>query len=304
MVRLYRYRPPAAEPEPPAAEPEPPAAEPEPPAAGGDESPPAAGGDESPPAAGGDESPPAAGGDESPPAAGGGGAPPPSAESDRVEVPDLENLTVREALVDQLRPLGLGILPVSPREETDDRSQDRRIAKQSPPAGTQVKRGSVVRIRTYRYQGESEEVKVPVLREKTPEEALARLLRPLGLGIQVVGRVDTKSRPQEGRIRDQTPRQGTRVRRGTVVQVKVYRYAPPPKPDRVKVPDLVNRTISEAERILQEVGLRLLVMSVGRHKTYDRALADRIRQQSPSQGTNVLRGSDVRVFGYRYVGRP
>ncbi len=160
--------------------------------------------------------------------AGSGGSPPPP-DDGRVKVPSLQNLTAREALADRLRPLGLGIQVVRPRVETRDRSLDGRIASQSPKAGTQVARGSVVRVRKYNYAGGPRQVAVPSLIRKTPREALARLLRPLGLGIQVVGRVETKNCSQRGRIQDQSPRQGTRVRRGSVVRVKVYRYKAPPR---------------------------------------------------------------------------
>ncbi|MBC7088267.1 MAG: Stk1 family PASTA domain-containing Ser/Thr kinase [Tissierellales bacterium] len=90
----------------------------------------------------------------------------------------------------------------------------------------------------------------PNLVGKTEEEA-NRLAEEMGFEIEVIERVQS-AEFEEGIIISQNVDEGVRIRKGFPIGIVVSLGF-----DNVEVPNLINKSISEAERLLKEAGLRI-----------------------------------------------
>ncbi|MDQ2086883.1 penicillin-binding transpeptidase domain-containing protein [Herbivorax sp. ANBcel31] len=100
----------------------------------------------------------------------------------------------------------------------------------------------------------AEEVFVPDIRDKTVNEA-KQTLREFGLEYRIEEGVSG-----DDLVKDQTPKPGIAVSRQSIVIV--YNYTPENK-RLVSVPDLTNKTIDEAVRTLNNVGLNIKINGIG-----------------------------------------
>ncbi len=119
------------------------------------------------------------------------------------------------------------------------------------------------------------EVFVPEVRKKTVEEAV-KALKERGLKYIVEGDGNTAST-----VVEQMPKPNASIPQDSVVILYTY------KPDQevaVTVPDLSNKTLSEAEEALEKVGLNIKVTGNGT-----------VVNQSSEPGTSVAKGTVVEV---------
>jgi serine/threonine-protein kinase len=129
----------------------------------------------------------------------------------------------------------------------------------------------------------SELVEVPPLAGLRPDQART-LLDPRGLALIVSeGRADPKV--EAGQIVQQSPIEGSRVKRGSEVRVVLSTGQA-----RVEVPAIVRMPLSGAMQVLSSAGLR-----VGEVKRQPdaQAPADQVIASSPAAGEKVARGSAV-----------
>ncbi len=101
----------------------------------------------------------------------------------------------------------------------------------------------------------AEEVIVPDIRDKTVEEA-KKILKEKGLEWKIEG--DNKA--NDAIVKLQTPRSGARIAKKSVVIT--YTYTPETE-NMVKVPDLSMKTVDEATRALNDVGLNIKINGIG-----------------------------------------
>lgn len=100
-----------------------------------------------------------------------------------------------------------------------------------------------------------QEVYVPEVRGKSIEEAVKRL-REFGLEYKIEGDADNKSAV----VLEQTPKPDASIPQKSVVILYTYK---PEEEITVKMPDVLNKTISEATQALANVGLNIKVEGMG-----------------------------------------
>jgi beta-lactam-binding protein with PASTA domain len=221
---------------------------------------------------------------------------------DGVPVPSLTDLSQADA-ERLLRARGLAVKRVR-REETDRRPPGTVIGQQPKP-NTLLAQGCPVELQV---AAAVPTVRVPSFLGAAERDARQQL--PSGVGAMfsdfALGTVTYRETREAaaGTIIGQDPRPGTRVpaRSATAVNL-IVASAPsgsgdsgkggvrPYPPDRdvssrlsVTVPDVRNRTLKVASRILSDAGLKYTVVSGD---------SDTVREQSPDPGTSVRRGSTI-----------
>ena len=95
-----------------------------------------------------------------------------------------------------------------------------------------------------------QEIKVPDILNKTYEQAESEL-KALGLEIKR-GEDISSDDVEEGKIAQQMPVSGSNVKEGKVITVRVSTG-----PGEIKIPDLKNKSLEEATKILEELGLKI-----------------------------------------------
>lgn len=98
-----------------------------------------------------------------------------------------------------------------------------------------------------------QEVIVPDVRGKTVEEART-MMKDIGLEIKIETKGDSDV------VKEQTPKPNAVVPQKSVILLYTYK---PDKPIMVRVPDVSNKTITEATRILNDSGLNIKVEGIG-----------------------------------------
>ena len=139
------------------------------------------------------------------------------------ELPNFVGMTVGDA---QQAALDLGLIFVledDPEPVTADSGLDGLVAVQNPASGAEVVLGDEVRVRI----GTLIQREVPDLTGLTVEEAEI-ILTGLGLVLEVLGDTPVEDQNQEGLIQTQNVEAGTEVDDGSVIQVTVGVFVPPP----------------------------------------------------------------------------
>jgi len=139
------------------------------------------------------------------------------------ELPNFVGMTVGDA---QQAALDLGLIFVledDPEPVTADSGLDGLVAVQIPGSGSEVVLGDEVRVRI----GTLIQREVPDLTGLTVEEA-ETILIDLGLVLEVIGDTPVEDQNQEGLIQSQSVEAGTEVDDGSVIQVSVGIFVPPP----------------------------------------------------------------------------
>ena len=154
------------------------------------------------------------------------------------------------------------------------------VISQEPAAGTPITAAtSVTLVIGTVEQGDT--VAVPNIVGRTAPEA-EKLLKEVGLKL---GQRSEKPGDPVGTVLDQSPAAGTRVSPGNAVNI-VIAIAPPD--DRIEVPELVGKSLQDAENILKKVGLGL-----GGVSFRDDDRVDQVLEQAPKAGDRVGQGATV-----------
>jgi beta-lactam-binding protein with PASTA domain len=176
----------------------------------------------------------------------------------------------------------LGRLGLKVGQRLTQRAPDRvgLVISQEPAAGTPITAAtSVTLVIGTVEQGDT--VAVPNIVGRTVAEA-EKLLKEVGLQL---GQRSEKQGDPVGTVLDQSPAAGTHVSPGSAVSV-VIAVAPPD--DRVEVPELIGKSLKDAETILKDIGLR-----VGRVSFRDDDRVDQVLEQAPKAGDRVAKDTAV-----------
>lgn len=200
-----------------------------------------------------------------------------------VKVPDLKNLTVKQA-TSKLLDLGLKI-EIASEEETASFPEG-VIIYQQPIAKSFAKKNSVVYVIVAK---EKKSVRVPDVKGKILEEA-KKILMDAGLDIGEVKEEEAEE-VEKGFVISSEPRGNSEVEKGTKIILKVSKGKKIPL-EKVKVPNIVNKSLIEAKNILERNGL--LLGNVKKVCDEDKEF-DIIISQTPKAGSIVVKGSRVNV---------
>jgi eukaryotic-like serine/threonine-protein kinase len=166
------------------------------------------------------------------------------------------------------------------------------VVLQKPPAGHKVKEGR----RVYLFiSGGDPVVKVPLLKGRSLRDAKLSLER-LGLRLGYIDEVPSQN-PKD-MIFDQQYAEGTTLKQGESVGVSISLGES--SQGAVVVPDLIGKSLSEAERILSESSLK--VGKINYQRSFS-LLPNTILDQYPSKGSRLNNGDAVDLFVTR-AGEP
>jgi beta-lactam-binding protein with PASTA domain len=177
--------------------------------------------------------------------------------------------------------------PIVQTSRFDQKYQKDRVIFQKPEANVVVKENRRVYLT---ISGGDPMIRMPSLISKTLRDATLSIER-LGL---IVGKIDSiESEFPSNIIVAQQYGEGKDIAKGTTVNLKI---SIGPKVGMVRVPNLLTKSLSEAENILKANSLRL------GNKIYiysSSFLPNTIADQEPSQDTLVKIGDSVNVVLYR-----
>jgi serine/threonine-protein kinase len=161
---------------------------------------------------------------------------------------------------------------------TSDTVPPGQVAKEDPPSGTKIGKGSTV---TLTVSTGKPKVPVPDVVGQDVEAALTALA---GAGLQPkIHRI--YSDKQEDTVTAQQPHAGDSVIKGTVVHINVSRGAKP-----VPVPDVTGQPFLNAKGMLEGQGFQ-----VGRTDVQSDLPKGVVAAETPSAGTNVPRGTKIEL---------
>ncbi|MCS7231386.1 MAG: PASTA domain-containing protein [Elusimicrobiota bacterium] len=169
-----------------------------------------------------------------------------------VRVPDIRKLPLSEA-TKLLQSLNLNYNVVEEKESEE--IQAGCIISQQPLPKTLVKKYTEVLVVLSKGV---ELVKVPDVRQKSLEEA-KRILVENGLDILEIKEAESDTL-EKGFILSQEPQPGVEVKKGFKVNLVVSKgklVRKSPSVEKVVVPDVTNRTLIEAKKILESKGLNM-----------------------------------------------
>jgi beta-lactam-binding protein with PASTA domain/predicted Ser/Thr protein kinase len=171
------------------------------------------------------------------------------------------------------------------REFSDDVKRD-RVIETSPPERSRLERGQTVTLVVSRG---ARQVEVPDVVGRDRDEA-ERLLSGRGFEVTSNEREDAEREP--GTVLAQSPAPGTKVDKGRTVTLTVAK-APP----QVKVPDVLDDPVAEAEATLKAAGFKVRKRS----EPVDTAEDDKIvLDQSPGPDEERDKGSRVTLIVGRF----
>lgn len=196
----------------------------------------------------------------------------------RVQVPDLTGLPLQEARR-QAEELGLE-LRVQEQRASEDAPPD-TVLEQRPRAGEMLARGSALYVIV---SAGRETVAVPDVSGLTESRAREELTR---LGLVLRRATEASKDVPVGVVIRQDPGPGEQVTRGTSIDVVISSGS-----GKQAVPELGGLSRAEAEKILADLGMSLVV---GGTRPDASAAEDTILEQNPSAGTLVGPGQKVKV---------
>lgn len=203
--------------------------------------------------------------------------------SDATEtVPDVVGMKLDEAnsYLDDI-----GFTPHKADERYDQRYPKGTVVLQNPAPESVVKPGR----RVYLTVSSGEQlVEVPSIRGRSVRDARFTLERQ-GLTMGTITR-ELSSLYPEDTIIEQGIDSGDYVARGTAINVVVSQGS---EADKVMVPELVGKSLSEARRLLNQRGLRLGNIT---HQPIPDLLPNTIVQQYPHPGDRIPRTQQVDIF--------
>ncbi len=209
-----------------------------------------------------------------------------SAGPGKVRVPSVSN-TPQERAIKELDRQGL---KVTADPQASDTVKEGFAIGTSPQAGTEVDRGS--RVRLFVSTG-PEAISVPSVVGLTRESAEARIT---GAGLEVSVQTEESDDAPDGEVLRQSPESGTRVERGTQVTITVAS-----SPEQVDVPDVTGLSPSRALQVLRGAGLS---GSVQERATDDPAEDGIVLEQRPGAGVELDKGASVVLIVGGFAGPP
>lgn len=196
-------------------------------------------------------------------------------DTPKVQVPSVVGQPLQTAQVKMAQ----AKLTVDVRTEASDTVPKDEVIRQDPTGGSEVAPNSKV---TLTVSGGPDAVAIPDLKGKTVDEA-TQLLSDLGLKVGTVTKQDDPN-TQEGQIISSDPGSGASATPGSKVNLVVGS-------GKVKVPNLVGLTLSEAQQALSDAGLQ----PDTQFQQTDAVPENQVLSQTPKQGTSVDAGSTVKI---------
>jgi beta-lactam-binding protein with PASTA domain len=166
------------------------------------------------------------------------------------------------------------------------------VIHQNPFPGAVVKDGRRIYLT---ISGGEQQVTVPLLRGKSVRDARFALERN-GLKLGAITYEYSETFP-ENTIIDQTFSADARIARGATVQVTVSRGR---SLDKIPVPSVVGKTLSEAQKILSEAGLKIGIITY--QPSFD-LLPNTVVDQFPRPDETAKSGQEIDLFVVK-VGKP
>ena len=210
-------------------------------------------------------------------------------------VPSVVGTTLTQA-ENQLKGAQLSCTLSTHRTNTSDRTQDSKVASQTPAAGEQVAAGSTVTVVLYKYVSGPAQTTVPDLvglnHAQTDKQATLAHVRL----VVSKEREDTSDSSKNATVASQSPAAGTQVTVNSTVTVVLYKYIQ----GNAAIPNLVGMSRIQATRALSQVQLRILE-SRDKVDTGDKTKDYVVASQSPGAGTVAAAHSLVTVVFYRYL---
>jgi serine/threonine-protein kinase len=192
---------------------------------------------------------------------------------ERYEVPALAGKTTAEA-EQQLAAVRLKVGTITRKYSAEVAKN--RVISTDPPAGEQVPRGTAI---VLVLSNGPQLVNVPQVTGRPVDEATQTLQQA---GFRVTTRTTASDQVAKNLVVAQNPNGGT-APRGSVVELTVS--AGPPL---VRVPDVRDKKIRQAQQILERAGFRVSILRLP-------GGPGNVLAQYPSPGTEVQRGSVVRL---------
>ncbi|HTG46623.1 MAG TPA: Stk1 family PASTA domain-containing Ser/Thr kinase [Actinomycetota bacterium] len=199
-------------------------------------------------------------------------------------MPSVKGLTLQQATDQLTNQYGLVVTDPSTKRPTDA-APPQTVLDQSIAAGTMVHRGDTV---TLTIAVAVKQVEVPDLTCKTLADAQASLTQAgLVLGSKATTTSDTC---QAGEVVDQSLAPGTKVDRGTLVNVTVVSG-----PASITLADYTCQTLASAQNQIQHLGLK--VVYGGTQPPLPRCPnPNRVVAQDPVAGSSVLVGDTITLW--------
>jgi eukaryotic-like serine/threonine-protein kinase len=207
-----------------------------------------------------------------------------SAGKGQVRVPDVTGETLDDA---QQRLADAGF-QYRVLQETSDTIEAGKVTRTDPPAGSQAEKGFVVKL--YASSGK-EQVEIPDVSGQNPVEA-SNALGARSLSVEEVPQ--PSDTVEEGTVIGTNPPAGTRVAKGTKIQLIVSSGR-----EQVRVPYVVGLSRTDATNELQAAGFQVVVREV---TVLDPNNAGRVIAQSPTGDSRAAKGSTVTISVGKFAG--
>ena len=200
-------------------------------------------------------------------------------EQEMVKVPDLRGMTEEEARR-ELEGTDIG-MKVENERKPSNQYKEGEIMSQDPAEDTEVAKNSTITV-VISSGEEAKMVKVPNIVDRTEEEA-EKSLQAAKLTV-VHGEAQFSDEIDAGRVISSDPEAGTEVEEGTEVTIVISLGK-----DQAKVPELRNKSASEAEAALKDAGLA----GSASEEYSDSVEAGLVISQSIDAGEKVDKGTTV-----------
>lgn len=130
----------------------------------------------------------------------------------------------------------------------------------------------------------SDEIEIPTVVNLTEEQAVSQLERR---GFRAnISRNAESDEYEKGKVMSQDPEASTKAKKGTIVNLVISSGR------EVRVPELKNMNLSQAEETLKELGLKLGTTSTDYSNSVEK---DLVIRQVPSSNTSVQAGTEVNL---------
>ena len=200
-------------------------------------------------------------------------------ESEMVKVPDLRGKTEEQAR-SELKDTGIG-MKVENERQPSNKYKEGEIMSQDPAPDTEVAKNSTITV-VISSGEEAKMVRVPDVTDRSEADA-EKSLQAAKLTV-VHGEAAYSDDVEEGNVISSDPVAGTEVEEGTEVTIVISLGAEP-----ATVPDLRNRSASDAEAALKEAGLT----GHASEEYSDSVEAGKVISQSVDPGKKVDKGTSV-----------
>lgn len=201
-------------------------------------------------------------------------------ESNKIEMIDVRGKSFDEAR-EELEAMGLKIY--QEKTEESEEYEEGQIISQDIPQGDMVDEGTMIRVVVSSGKGESE-VSVPSVTGYTDNAAIGMLQ---DAGLDYNREYESSDQVPEGTVIRQSPDSGTMVAAGSKVTIVVSQGK-----ESVTVPDLKNKTESEARKALEDEGLQAGTVSTDYSDTVEEG---KVISQSEIAGKTVYSGTTVDI---------